>query len=111
MADITDPNAIRFANEQIRTLCDRVPTIYALLKQHALLFSDTPGLTASFPNDPTAIVQDGSPGDGRRPYSGADVQALEAAVAGFVAQLEANDRALLKLALKIAVNPAVSFGA
>lgn len=105
---ITDQNAVRFGNEQIRTFCDLTPKFYAILKHHALLFSDTPGLSDLFPDDPAELVEDGSPADGRRPYSGTDVVMLEATIAGFVAQLEANDRALLKLALKIAPNPAVN---
>lgn len=108
MPDITDPGAVRFTNEQIRTFADRVPAIYAFLKHHALLWSDTPALSDAFPDDPTALVADGSPDDGRRTISGADVRAFEALIAGFVAQLEANDRAALKLTLKIAVNPAVA---
>jgi hypothetical protein len=108
MSDITEPNAVRFANEQIRTFADKVPAIYAFLKHHTLLWSDTPGLADAFPDDPTAIVLDGSQDDGRRPISGADVRAFESLIAGFVAQLEADDRAALKLTLKIAVNPAVT---
>lgn len=104
---ITDPNAVRFCNEQIRTLADKIPAMYSILLHHSRLFTDTPELSSQFA-DGKVIIDDGSSVDGRRSITGGDVQALEAAVSSFVEQLEANDRALLKLALKIAVNPAVN---
>lgn len=103
MADISDTQAIKFANEQIRPLADAMGASYKHMKT-TLAFWDAKSVSSLFPNDASLVI-DGSASDGRTPIVGADVNALITIVRSLVGAMEANNNAALNQVIKIAVNP------
>ncbi len=102
MADITDPQVRRFANEKARVLADLATKYYYA----ALAFQnewDATGMGALIPNSADVIV-DGSATDGRTPITGANVNGLQGHVAAMVTELEANTNQKLSVLLNIEVN-------
>lgn len=70
MANITNPEAIHFVNEQIRPLCEEARALMArIAAMQTLWFS---GLNAVFPNDST-VLADGRDADGSSRLTGAHV--------------------------------------
>jgi len=67
---ITNPEAIRFVNEQVRPLCEEAQAIIA--KINAMQTSWFAGLNNSFPNDSTAL-DDGREAQGVSRLTGADI--------------------------------------
>lgn len=67
---ITDPQAIRFCNEAIRPLCERVRALKADVD--ALGIEWFGGLSSLFPND-SSVVEDGRTAEGVSRLTGADV--------------------------------------
>lgn len=66
MADLTSPDAIAFANTEVRPACDNLSR--ALSRIDDILIALTPqakNMQAAFAADPTGAVVDGSPADGR----------------------------------------------
>lgn len=104
MANIIDPSAVRFCNEQIRTSADKLVQLYWYLKAVKQLYLATPSLATSLPNDGTAIVIDGSATDGRGQLTGADVQAIITNLNSLITSLEATSGAMLNTFNKAAVN-------
>lgn len=98
---ITDPRAIRIANEQIRTLADQLAQLYfralAIGKQASA--EDWPKL---FPDDTGDIVADKADEDGRPVISGHDVNEILSIASAFVSDLESGKT---QSVLKVAVNP------
>ena len=102
MADITDPQAVRFANEKVRVLADLATRYYYA----ALAFAnewDANNIGAIIPSTPDVIV-DGSATDGRTPITGANVNALHGHLAMMITDLEASANQKLDVLLKIEVN-------
>ena len=106
---ITDPVAIRFANERIRraadALCRNITEAKGILQQWTVQ-----GMASRFPDDGTQL-SDGSPADGRPPATGADVHRLIEALQAIVAAAESqasNGQTHGANALKIAPNPGLS---
>ncbi len=102
MADITNPEAVRFSNERIRTLADAATRYYyaavAMLNEW-----EATGMAAKIPNVADTIV-DGSATDGRSPITGTMVNGLKNHVETMVADLQAHTRAKLNILLRIEVN-------
>ena len=103
MADITNPQAVRFCNERVRQAADKFGQLYnwcvAVQNEWA-----AQGIGDLIPNDSSPII-DGAQTDGRPLLTGADVNTLAARVTEFTAMLEANANAKLNQILKVAVNP------
>ena len=103
MADITNPQAVRFSNEQARPTAD----VYAQLYYHLKTFADTwdaQGIGTIIPNTADVII-DGSVQDGRAAVTGAMINGLVTNAKAFVTDLEASSKLKLNGLLKIAVNP------
>lgn len=67
---ITDPEAVRFVNEQVRPLCEKARAMVAeILALQTVWFG---GLNASFPNDATAL-DDGREAQGVSRLTGAQI--------------------------------------
>ncbi len=99
----TNPQAIRFCDEQMRPLADKLAQLYNLAKA---LQADAAanGLVALFPADGQAIA-DSSSVDGRNPITNTDINNLIALVTSFINFMEASANANRNLVHKIAVNP------
>lgn len=116
MASITDPVAVRFSNQALRTIADELAAIYAACKERLLSSQQTAssgGTIASvFSNAPTALLDDGSLAggaysptpDGRGNVSGQDAAALLAVCQAVVGMFEANGNLLLEQVAKYKVN-------
>lgn len=102
MPDITNPEAVRFSNEKVRTLAD-LATRYFYASQALLNEWDATGMGTTIP-DTADVADDGSNVDGRSPITGAMVHGLHDHVAAMVADLDANNKAKLKILLQIEVN-------
>lgn len=74
MADVTDPRVIRFVNESIRPLCEKVRNLKAA--GDITLLKWTSEISDLVPNDPEARIQDGRDGEGISHLSGADINAV-----------------------------------
>ena len=102
MADITDPEAVRFCNEKVRILADIATRYYYA----ALAFGNewaATGMASKIPNT-TDVVVDGSAEDGRSTITGANVVGLKNHAATMVADLEATTNTKLNILLNIEVN-------
>lgn len=99
---ITDPNAIKFSNEQMRPIADRFMQLYWAAKQAAADWTSK-GLGALITNDASAVA-DGSATDGRTQITGADLNVLLSHLNTFVADLEASSNLKRNQIQKVAVN-------
>ena len=72
MADITDPEAIKFVNEYIRPMCENIRYMKARGNDFALKWA---GLSGDFPND-TSMLEDGREAEGISRLTGADINAV-----------------------------------
>ena len=83
MVDITDPQAIRFVNEQVRPLAEALRAFKA--RSDAAVVDWYAGLNAMFPNDASPVV-DGREAEGVSRLTGQDINdvmyILATAVAG-----------------------------
>jgi hypothetical protein len=102
MATITNPQAIRFSNEQIRTLADAYATLYFTCKRVGAAWT-AQGIGSLIPNT-ADLLADGSDLDGRAAITGAKVNGLVNAGAALIADLEAASSLKLNILLQIAVN-------
>lgn len=102
MPDITDPEAVRFANEKARTLADAATRYYYAAKSF-LNEWDATGMGTKI-SDAADTIVDGSAVDGRTPITGADVNGLKSHVDTMVADLEAAANTKLNILLQIEVN-------
>lgn len=96
---MSDPQVVKFCNEQVRPFCDRIAQV---TKEAQLLVSafSAKGLESLMVANEQ--IEDGSATDGRTPMTKDDVVALVAATSAIIATLE--DQSLEALILKIAVN-------
>ena len=103
---VTDPVAIRFANERVRRAAE---ALYRNIAEAKGIIQQwlVQGMASRFPDDGTQLA-DGSPGDGRPPATGADVHRLIEALQAIVTAADAqasNGQTHAANALKIAPNP------
>ena len=103
MANITDPAAVKFSNEQVRPAADKAVQFYWWLKAVQAQYNAAPSLASNLPND-SSVVVDGSAQDGRNQITGADVNAVLTQLAALITSFEANNSAILKVFSKVAVN-------
>jgi hypothetical protein len=67
---ISNPEAVRFVNEQVRPLCEKVRAlVFEILAAQTTWYG---GLNASFPNDAT-LLDDGREADGSSRLTGAQI--------------------------------------
>ncbi len=105
MPNITNVEAIKFCNEQVRPFADQ----YGGLIFAAQKISDAwtaKGIGALVPNTADLLADGAVTGpDGRTPISGAEINAFATNVAAFLASVNASSGAVKNAILKIAVNP------
>ena len=103
MADIIDPEAVRFSNEVIRPLADKATQYYyaALAAKNEWLATD---MGTKIPDNVGDNIIDGSATDGRSVIDGRDVNNLMTHVNTMIADLEANTNTKLNILLQIEVN-------
>lgn len=104
MANITDPAAVKFCNEQLRPASDKLIQFYWWLKAVKQTYTANPALATALVNDGTAFVMDGSDTDGRPRITGADVQTIITQLNNLITSLEANSNLILNTFSKAAVN-------
>lgn len=102
MPDITNPQAVRFSNEEIRPLADAYANLYFAAKRVAAAWS-AQDIGTLIPNTSDVII-DGSATDGRAAITGAKVNGLISACGALVTDLEANSNLKRDILLQIAVN-------
>lgn len=102
MADITNPEAVRFSNEKARTLADVATRYYYAAKAFANEW-DATDMGTKIPAAADLVI-DGSATDGRTPITGQDVNNLKNHVDTMVADLEAAGNQKLNVLLQIEVN-------
>lgn len=71
MANITNPEAIKFSNEQLRPLCEEARALNARIDAMATLWNS--GINVMFPNDSSPVV-DNRDAEGASRLTGANVQ-------------------------------------
>lgn len=87
---ITNPEAIKFVNEQIRPLCEEARAFNARVT--AMQTKWNSGINALFPNDTTAL-DDGRDAEGVSRLTGANVQQ---AVGSLLAMLTASNSQIIE---------------
>ena len=103
MADITDPQAVAFCNEEVRTIADQYSQLY--YKLDAFLNEwNAQNIGALIPNTADVVI-DGSATDGRASITGAKVNGLVTNLTALRSDLEASANLKLNVLLQIAVNP------
>jgi len=103
MPDITNPQAVRFANEQVRHVADLWCSYYNAAKVATTIWAGQ-GLDAAIPNT-ADFVADGSEADGRGRLTGAKIVALKGILDTFIADAEAGGNAKRNAVFAAAVNP------
>lgn len=100
---ITNPQAVKFSNEQARPMADLYAQLYYALKT----LTDTwdAQVISSVITNTSDVIEDGFATDGRASITGAMVTGLITNAKAFCADLEANTKLKLNGLLKIAVNP------
>lgn len=103
MAEITNPEAIRFCNERVRVAADKLAQLYYVAKSVGQEWTAT-GLGDIIAYNNGDLVVDGSATDGRHPISGIDVNNLVTRLGEIVTDMEANSNAKLNTVLAVAVH-------
>lgn len=106
MAEITNPEAVKFCNEKVRVAADKLAQLYYTAKAVSQEWTAN-NLGAIIAYDNMDLVVDGSATDGRHPISGSDVNGLMNRLNEIVADMEASNGAKLNTVLAVAVNPQV----
>lgn len=102
MADITNPEAVKFCNEKVRVAADKLASAYFLAKEvQAEWFANS--MSDVIPNDSSPVV-DGSATDGRHPITGADATNIITRLGELITDYEASANAKLNTILGVAVN-------
>ena len=87
---ITDPQAVKFSNEQLRPLCESTRALVVQLQSMETQWYG--GINALFPND-TTILDDGRQAEGIAVLTGADVNS---AVSVLIAMLNAYNAQIIE---------------
>ncbi len=103
MADINNPQAVRFSNERVRLAANKFTSLYWWCKLVTQEW-DAQDIGSLIPNDESVIL-DGSATDGRPIITGADVNTLATRVTEFIALLEADDNLKFNQIIKVAPQP------
>ena len=102
MADITDPEAVRFANEQIRVAANRLSQAYAFANVVIDNWNAT-GISSKLTNTADPVI-DGSATDGRPPITGADCNNIINRLTELQTDYEASGSAKLNTILAVSVH-------
>ena len=103
MANIDNPQAVKFCNENIRIAADKIAHVYYFAKATVDEWvANNMGEKIPVSND---IIDDGSITDGRPVITGNDVTVMMYALQNLVADFEASDKSKLNSILKISPNP------
>lgn len=102
MPPITNPEAVRFANERSRPLADLVAGAFQAIQAYWQAW-DAKGLGAVIPND-SSVIADGSDADGRTPITGADLHQLKSLCDDLV-MMGVGENTKIPTVLKVSVNP------
>ena len=100
----TNPQAVRIANEKIRTLADKAGRFYNLCKAYQAE-AQAEGWSAMFTGGAANTISDGAETDGRAIITDADVTSFITFIGSTITSFEATSNANRNLVLKIAVNP------
>ncbi len=104
MADITDPTAVAFCNENVRVAANQLAQAYnnatAIVAQWTAL-----GGASFIANEPLDEVIDGAQNDGRPVINGADVNNIINRLAEIITDFEAGGSAKLNTILQVAPHP------
>lgn len=101
---IDDPGLVKFANEVLRPMADRIGAVYYRARMVVDAW-DAGGLGEIATANGSAVIADGSDRDGRTPLTGDDAHALVERLRSFLADLDADNGARRRVVLKAAVNP------
>jgi hypothetical protein len=104
MPQITNPEAVRFANERSRPLADLVAGAFQAIQAYWQAW-DAKALGDVIPDD-ESVVADGSETDGRTPITGHDLHQLKALCDDLVG-MGLGENTKIPIVLKVAVNPRV----
>lgn len=107
MAAITDPQAVKFANEKVRVTADLMAQLYYTCKALVNDWNAT-GLSAKITNTADLIV-DGAATDGRNPLTGAQATNIITRAMEVIADYEAGANGKLNTVLAVKVNGAARF--
>ena len=100
---IDNPQAVKFSNERIRTMADKLAQAYYAAKAlEQEWYANNMG--ELFPVGEGPVV-DGSATDGRHPIMASNVLLLVTRCSELVADMEASNNAKLNTVLSVAVNP------
>lgn len=102
MPEIDDPRVVKFCNEVVRPLADRVAVKHIAAKL-ALAEAQARGILDLTPDDDSPVA-DGAPADGRPPMTGAQVHAFLDLMGAELLDYEADGNAKAYAVLSIAVN-------
>ena len=102
MAEITNPEAVRFCNEQARALATQIGHTYRMAKRVASEWTANPQLATLIAFDNAALVVDGAAQDGRHPATGVNVNNVLSRGNELIADLEADGGAKLNTILALA---------
>lgn len=103
MADITDPQVVRFANERARVFADVMEQVYQTAKRYQQEFA-----ALTVPNTADRVV-DGSEADGRKPVRGQMLTALKTAADDIVIWFEQGNPSRIARIQLISVNGGARF--
>ena len=92
MADITDPEAIRFVNEYIRPMAEQIRYMTARGQDFALKWQD---LAADFPDLDTDILQDGRENQGVSRLNGQDINAMAQVILSLLTVMDEPTQAVV----------------
>ena len=106
MADITNAEAIKFANERARVAADKLAQAYYFAVQVSQEWTAN-SMGSLIPNNVGDTLIDGSATDGRHVISGADVNNVINRLSELIADYEAGGNAKLNTILGVAVNVGV----
>ena len=107
MADITNAQAVKFANEEIRTAANDLAQLYYRCKR---VYQEWTALSMSslLTNSADNTVIDGSATDGRPVITGADANNIINRVSEIITLMEDSSSAKLNTVLKVAPQPGAS---
>jgi lipid-binding SYLF domain-containing protein len=103
MANITNPEVVKFANEKIRVMADMQVAHYRTAKQFKAAW-DAAGLSAIFAVSNADVVVDGAATDGRHTMTSFDANNTYNRAVDTINEYEASANTKLNQANAIAVN-------
>ena len=112
MPDITDPQAISFANTKVRVMADLLQSTYWSAKAIVTEWNAT-SMSALIPNTADPIKDGANPvtgtADGRKPITGAKATSIITRAQEFITDYEASTNAKLNTVEQVSVNGEARF--